>query len=349
MAEDAAAAAAGGDAGSEPPDAGAGGSTPHPPMPLCATEPSSLLDEEATGLRPVGASIVAGTVYSVWAPPAFSDKKRALYRTSLTDGASSILLESSSHFTLLRATEERLFLAVSEIFGENELRLVRIDVYRTDATLERSVNVPEELANRSVRVLADRVVIGGNGEILEENGSSWSTLLVSDTSEFLIPSVPSEENAWVTNSQRRRACRLPPNGTSLTDCVDLPASADNYALHGIHAVEKTADAVFIWALGDQGYHFLRALNGGEIEQILASKHLFLLNAFALLGADPYWLEQGDIGMLDFKTTVRKGLTSASVELDGQAWLGGLRACGDTGAGEGVAAVKNSGVVRFPLP
>jgi hypothetical protein len=328
---------------------GTGGAAPHIPAPSCATEPSMLLDREATGLRPLGAFLAGDTVFSVWSPLAGSDKKPALYRSSLTDGSSSMLLESSSHWTLLRATEERLFLGVSEIFGESELRLVRIDVYRPDATLERSVNIPEELSNRSVRVLADRVVIGGDGEILEEKEGIFSLLLTSDTSEFLTPSIPSEENAWVTNSQGRRACRLAPEGTALTDCFDLPETAESYALHRIHAAEKAGDTVFVWALGDQGYHFLRIGSNGLAEQILASKHTFSLNAFALLGADVYWFEQRDVSMSDFKTTVRRFDVSASVELDGQAWLAGLRVCEDAATREGVAPVKNRGIARFPLP
>jgi hypothetical protein len=327
---------------------GSGGSAPHIPAHSCATEPSVLLDREATGARPWTARLVGDTVFSEWGPSAFSGKKSALYRSSLTDGSSSMLLESSSRIEILHATEERLFLGVSQIFGEHEQRLVRIDVYRHDAALERSVNIPEALSNRSVQVVADRVLIGGKGEILEEKEGLFSLLLTSETSKFLTPSIPSEENAWVTNGQRR-ACRLAPEGAALTDCFELPESVEYYALYGIHAVEKTGDTVFVWAIGGQGDHFLRIQGGGPAEQILASEYAFSLNAFALLGADRYWFEQKDVGMLDFKTTVRRSDVSASVELDGKAWLGGLRVCEDAAAREGVAVVHNRGIVRFPLP
>lgn len=339
------------DAGADaPPDSPPDPPPDAPPDPLpgaCVTAPSLLLNEMNMYAEPVAAQVAAGSVFSVWSLG--GGKGRALYQSSLATGESSVMLEAAAFFNLLHVTEERIFIAVSQIFGENVLRLVRIDIYKMDSTLERSIDIPEALSGYSLRVLSGGVVLGGNGEVLREESGAFVPWITSDTFEFVPASVPTDENAWVASKDGRRACRIALPSAALADCIELPGSINNWALHAITRVDRLGDDILVWALGDQGATFLRFLPGGQVEEILASKHQFSLNGFAVWEGAAYWLEQRTVSMQKYKTVVRSSESAGSTDIEGQSWFGGFHACEGGAGSEGVAAVKGSALVRFPLP
>jgi hypothetical protein len=54
-------------------------------------------------------------------------------------------------------------------------------------------------------------------------------------------------------------------------------------------------------------------------------------------------------MNQYKTVVRSSESAGSTDIEGQSWFGGFHACEGGAGSEGVAAVKGSALVRFPLP
>jgi hypothetical protein len=325
-----------------PPDA-----PPDAPPGACVTAPSILLNEMNMYAAPVAAQVAAGSVFSAWSLG--GGEGRAIYQSSLATGESSVMLEAAAFINLLHATDERVFIAVSQIFGENVLRLVRIDIYKMDSTLERSVDIPEALSDHTLRVLSGGVVLGGNGEVLREESGAFVPWITSDTFKFVPASVPTDENAWVASSDGRRACRIALPSAALADCIELPASINSWAIHSITRVDRLGDDTLVWALGDQGATFLRFLPGGQVEEILASKHQFSLNGFAVWNGAAYWLEQRSVSMNHYKTVVRSTESAGSTDIEGQSWFGGFHACEGGAGSEGFAAVKGSAIVRFPLP